>query len=105
MGGANSGIKNNTTCVMFESATFARGNVRKTSRRLGLRSDSSARFEKGIETYTNNVGLSRALHLVQQLDCGKVTKGRDMHRTAGGKQNRRLCQRQNTPSVRHCHSR
>lgn len=61
---------------MFESATFARGNVRKTSRRLGLRSDSSARFEKGIETYTNNVGLSRALHLVQQLDCGKVTKGR-----------------------------
>ena len=76
MGGANSGIKNNTTCVMFESATFARGNVRKTSRRLGLRSDSSARFEKGIETYTNNVGLSRALHLVQQLDCGKVTKGR-----------------------------
>lgn len=76
MGGANSGIKNSTTCVMFESATFARGNVRKTSRRLGLRSDSSARFEKGIETYTNNVGLSRALHLVQQLDCGKVTKGR-----------------------------
>lgn len=76
MGGANSGIKNNTTCVMFESATFARGNVRKTSRRLGLRSDSSARFEKGIETYTNNVGLSRALNLVQQLDCGKVTKGR-----------------------------
>lgn len=76
MGGANSGIKNNTTCVMFESATFARGNVRKTSRRLGLRSDSSARFEKGIEAYTNNVGLSRALHLVQQLDCGKVTKGR-----------------------------
>ena len=76
MGGANSGIKNSTTCVMFESATFARGNVRKTSRRLGLRSDSSARFEKGIETYTNNVGLSRALHLVHQLDCGKVTKGR-----------------------------
>lgn len=76
MGGANSGIKDSTTCVVFESATFARGNVRKTSRKLGLRSDSSARFEKGIETYTNNLGLSRALHLAEQLSCGKVTKGR-----------------------------
>lgn len=76
MGGANSGIKDNTNCVLFESATFARDNVRRTSRRLGLRSDSSARFEKGIETYTNNVGLSRALHLAEQLGCGKVTTGR-----------------------------
>ncbi|MCH5151207.1 MAG: phenylalanine--tRNA ligase subunit beta [Clostridiales bacterium] len=76
MGGANSGIKEETSCVLFESATFARKNVRRTGRRLGLRSDSSARFEKGIETYTNNVGLSRALHLVEQLGCGKVTRGR-----------------------------
>lgn len=76
MGGANSGIKPTTNCVLFESASFSRSNVRRTSRRLGLRSDSSARFEKGIETYTNNVGLSRALHLVQQLDCGKITVGR-----------------------------
>lgn len=76
MGGANSGIKDNTNCVLFESATFARGNVRKTSRKLGLRSDSSARFEKGIEAYTNNLGLSRALHLAEQLGCGKVTNGR-----------------------------
>ena len=76
MGGANSGIKSETNCVMFESASFARGNVRRTSRRLGLRSDSSARFEKGIESYTNNLGLSRALHLVEQLGCGKITCGR-----------------------------
>lgn len=76
MGGANSGIKSGTDCVLFESATFARMNVRRTGHRLGLRSDSSARFEKGIETYTNNLGLSRALHLAQQLKCGKVTKGR-----------------------------
>ncbi len=76
MGGANSGIKDNTNCALFESATFARDNIRRTSRRLGLRSDSSARFEKGIETYTNNVGLSRALHLAEQLGCGKVTGGR-----------------------------
>ena len=76
MGGANSGIKNETNCVLFESASFARMNIRRTGRRLGLRSDSSARFEKGIETYTNNLGLSRALHLVEQLGCGKVTHGR-----------------------------
>ena len=76
MGGANSGIKNNTNCVLFESASFARMNIRRTGRRLGLRSDSSARFEKGIDTYTNNLGLSRALHLVEQLCCGKVTCGR-----------------------------
>lgn len=76
MGGANSGIKDETNCVLFESATFARGNIRRTSRRLGLRSDSSARFEKGIESYTNNLGLSRALHLAEQLGCGKVTNGR-----------------------------
>lgn len=79
MGGANSGIKDSTTCVMFESATFARGNVRKTSRRLGLRSDSSARFEKGIESFTNNVGLSRALHLAQEIGAGVVTTGRISH--------------------------
>lgn len=76
MGGANSGIKPQTNCVLFESASFARMNVRRTSHRLGLRSDSSARFEKGIETYTNNLGLSRALHLIEQLGCGKVTRGR-----------------------------
>lgn len=76
MGGANSGIKNETNCVLFESASFARGNVRRTSRRLGLRSDSSARFEKGIEAYTNQLGLSRALHLVEQLGCGKITSER-----------------------------
>ena len=76
MGGANSGIKQNTTCVLLESATFARMNVRRTGHRLGLRSDSSARFEKGIETHTNNLGLSRALHLIQNLGCGKITRGR-----------------------------
>ncbi len=76
MGGANSGIVDDTNCVLFESATFARGNIRRTSRRLGLRSDSSARFEKGIDAYTNNLGLSRALHLAQKLGCGKVTTGR-----------------------------
>lgn len=76
MGGANSGIKNETNAVLFESASFARGNVRRTSRRLGLRSDSSARFEKGIDASTNELGLNRALHIVEQLGAGRVAKGR-----------------------------
>ncbi len=75
MGGANSGIKDETNTVVFESATFARGNIRRTSRRLGLRSDSSARFEKGIEAYTNLLGLNRALHLVHKLGAGTIAKG------------------------------
>lgn len=74
MGGANSGIKDTTSTVLFESASFARGNIRRTSRRLGLRSDSSARFEKGIESSTNILGLNRALHLVEQLGAGKIAK-------------------------------
>ena len=76
MGGLDSGIKESTSTVLFESARFARENIRRTSRRLGLRSDSSARFEKGVDGYSPEVGLNRALHLICQLGCGKVTRGR-----------------------------
>ncbi len=72
MGGANSGIKDNTLSVVFESARFARDNVRKTSRLLGQRSDSSSRFEKGVDFYSVEVGLDRALSLIDQLNCGKI---------------------------------
>ena len=51
MGGLNSGIKDCTKEVVFESAKFARDNVRKTSRALGQSSDSSSRFEKGVDEY------------------------------------------------------
>lgn len=76
MGGANSGIKDNTTCVMFESAKFSRENIRRTSRQLAIKTDSSSRFEKGVDSYTAKIALARALHLVNILDCGKVTIGR-----------------------------
>ncbi len=76
MGGLNSGIKADTTCVMFESARFARENIRRSSRNLGLRSDSSARFEKGIDAYTTQLGLDRALHLIEELHYGKILSGR-----------------------------
>ncbi len=76
MGGLNSEIKAATKNVFFESAKFARDNVRKTSRALGQSSDSSSRFEKGVDAYTNGYGMDRALHLIEELGCGRVTNMR-----------------------------
>lgn len=73
MGGLNSEIENDTTEVLFESAKFARDNIRKTSRSLGQHSDSSALFEKGINEYTTELAIKRALHLIEELNCGTVT--------------------------------
>ena len=76
MGGLNSEIKPDTKAVFFEAAKFARDSVRKTSRALGQRSDSSARFEKGVDAYTCAFAMDRALHLVQELGCGIPTRYR-----------------------------
>ena len=73
MGGLNSEIKPTTKNVYFESAKFARDSVRKTSRALGQSSDSSSRFEKGVDAYTNEWGMARALHLIEEFQCGTVT--------------------------------
>ena len=73
MGGLNSEITENTTQLLFEAAKFARDNVRRTSRSLGQSSDSSARFEKGISEYITELGMARALHLIQELNCGEIT--------------------------------
>ncbi len=75
MGGLNSGIKDTTGTVIFESAKFARDSIRRTSRTLNLRSDSSARFEKGIDFESQNMGLRRALHLIQEMNCGDIAEG------------------------------
>lgn len=73
MGGLNSEILDTTTEVMFESAKFVRDNIRKSSRALGQSSDSSARFAKGVNEYTTVMAMKRALHLVEELGCGKVS--------------------------------
>lgn len=72
MGGEYSGINENTKTIIFESATFNRANVRVTSRRLGLRSDSSSRYERGVEPVSCEVGLGRALALIEELEAGKI---------------------------------
>ncbi|MCD8295521.1 MAG: phenylalanine--tRNA ligase subunit beta [Clostridia bacterium] len=73
MGGLNSEIKSTTNEVLFETAKFARDNIRKTSRSLGQHSDSSALYEKGVYEYTTEMASKRSLHLVEQLGCGIVT--------------------------------
>lgn len=73
MGGLNSEIRDTTAAVMFESAKFARDNIRKTSRGLGKRTDASARYEKGVDEYATVHAMKRALHLVEELGCGKVS--------------------------------
>ena len=73
MGGLNSEILDSTEAVMFESAKFARDNIRRTSRGVGKRTDSSARFEKGVDEYTTVMAMKRALHLVEELGCGTVS--------------------------------
>lgn len=73
MGGLNSEITDKTSRVYFESAKFARDNVRHTARALGQSTDSSARYEKGVDAYTTERGLKRALHLIEELGCGTVT--------------------------------
>ncbi len=73
MGGLNSEILDTTTEVMFESAKFARDNIRKSSRALGQSSDSSAMYSKGVYEYTTELAMKRALHLIEELGCGKVS--------------------------------
>lgn len=72
MGGLNSGIGKDTAEVLFESAKFERANIRRTSRKLGQKSDSSARFEKGVDAYTTGIAINRALNLIEKLGCGKI---------------------------------
>ena len=75
MGGANSEIKDDTTTVVFESAMFLGSSVRITAKKLGMRTDSSARFEKGLDSENTIGALERACELVQLLGAGEIVGG------------------------------
>lgn len=75
MGGANSEIKDDTTTVVFESACFLGTNVRVTAKKNGMRTESSSRFEKGLDPNNAMAGLLRACELIQMLDAGEVVDG------------------------------
>src|SRR5699024_1612022 len=61
-------------CVL-ESAVFDLKSIRLTSRKIGVRTDSSARYSKGVNVANAELGMARALHLVSKIGCGKVVRG------------------------------
>ncbi len=73
MGGENSEIKDTTSGIFFESAKFRRDSVRKTARTLGIATEASSRFEKGIDAAGCRFALDRALSLIDELDAGDIT--------------------------------
>ncbi len=75
MGGAKSEVNANTTTVLLESANFRAANVRHTSVALGLRTDASSRFEKGLDPELTIAGANRACQLLEQLASGVVHPG------------------------------
>lgn len=75
MGGFESEIDENTTNVAFECAVFDKATIRKTARRLGIRTESSGRFEKGVAEATTVYAINRACQLVNELNCGDIAQG------------------------------
>ena len=75
MGGENSEITDSTATVVFESATFHPGSVRVTAKKLGMRTESSSRFEKGLDSENTMPALDRACEMVELLGAGEVVNG------------------------------
>lgn len=75
MGGEESEITDQTATLLFECAAFDRTSVRITSRSLGMRTESSGRFEKGVCPATAREAMDRACQLVRMLDAGEVVEG------------------------------
>ena len=76
MGGMNSEIKDDTKTVVFESASFYGGSVRKTAKKVGLRTESSSRFEKGLSSENALRAINRAVELVEQIGAGEAVDGK-----------------------------
>lgn len=75
MGGENSKITDDVKTVCFEAATFNGANIRKSAKRLGLRTDASGKFEKGLDPRNALDAINRACALIQELGCGEVVSG------------------------------
>ena len=75
MGGENSKITDDVQTVLFEAATFNGANVRKSSKRVGLRTDASSIFEKGLDPRNAEAAINRACQLIEELGCGEVVGG------------------------------
>ena len=72
MGGANTEVDENTSAILLEAANFDADCVRLTSRRLGIRTDASSAFEKGIDILRPQDAIERACHLIEMIGAGEV---------------------------------
>ena len=75
MGGENSMITDDVTTMLFEAACFDGVNIRKSSKRVGLRTDASGKFEKGLDPNNAMDALNRACQLVEEMGAGEVVGG------------------------------
>lgn len=75
MGGENSMITDNAKTMLFEAACFDGVNIRKSSKRVGLRTDASGKFEKGLDPNNAQAAIDRACQLIEELDAGDVVNG------------------------------
>ena len=75
MGGENSMITDHVTTMLFEAACFDGTNIRKSGKRIGLRTDASAKFEKGLDPNLAMEAMNRACQLVEELGVGEVVGG------------------------------
>ena len=75
MGGENSMITDNVKTMLFEAACFDGVNIRKSSKRVGLRTDASGKFEKGLDPENALEAINRACQLVEELGAGEVVGG------------------------------
>ena len=75
MGGENSMVTETMDTLLFEAACFDGTNIRLSERRLGLRTDSAGKFEKGLDPNLAEEAINRACQLVEEMGCGEVLKG------------------------------
>lgn len=75
MGGQDTEIRDNTTRILLEAASFNKSFIRKTSKDLGLRSEASSRFEKGVAEIMPELAINRFCELVEELECGTIIDG------------------------------
>ena len=75
MGGENSMITDDVKTMLFEAACFDGTNIRLSSKRVGLRTDASGKFEKGLDPNNAQTAIDRACQLIEELDAGDVVNG------------------------------
>mgnify|MGYP000703628183 FL=1 len=75
MGGENSMITDNVQTMLFEAACFDGTNIRKSSKKVGLRTDASGKFEKGLDPNNAEDAINRACQLIEEMGAGEVVGG------------------------------